>query len=346
MRNSSRRQFIRNAGLGASALSLKSLSDPEQQSSKTLRPQDRLPREVWVATLTTYKLEGSNCQEVIQAALKQMENALPLSPDIICLPEVFHVDGVKGKRPPMEEAAEDGSGHLIGPFQQFAKAHQCYVIPSLYSREGNHFYNSAFLIDRQGNILGDYKKMRPTVGEMAKGVAPGPEDPPVFQTDFGTIGIQTCFDIEWPDGWRKLRQKGAEMVFWTSAFGGGKMVNTMAWLYKYPVISSTRKGTTKICDVTGEEIAASGSYDRWGVCAPINLEKVFLHTWPYNRQFAAIQKKYGQKVRIYTLHEEEFSIIESRSPEVKIAEIMKDFDLKTHSEHMLIAENQHKKFWS
>ena len=345
MEHPSRRNFIKSAGLGASALGLTGFSNPALQTQRA-QPTDRLPREVWVATLTTHKMEGSNCQEVIRAALGQMENALPLSPDIICLPEVFHVAGVKGGRPSLEEAAEDGSGRLIGPFQQFAQAHQCYVIPSLYSREGSRYYNAAFVIDRQGNILGQYRKMRPTVGEMEKGVTPGPEDLPVFQTDFGIIGIQTCFDIEWPDGWKKLRQKGAEMVFWTSAFAGGKMVNTMAWQHKYPVISSTRKGTTKICDVTGEELAASGSYDRWGVCAPINLEKAFLHTYPYNRQFAAIQQKYGQKVRIYTLHEEEFSIIESRSPEVKIADLMAEFDLKTHEEHMQMAENEHKKFWT
>lgn len=45
MKNSSRRQFIRNAGLGASALGLTSLSNPEQQTSQAMRPLDRLPRE-------------------------------------------------------------------------------------------------------------------------------------------------------------------------------------------------------------------------------------------------------------------------------------------------------------
>ena len=345
MKNASRRNFIRNAGLSASALGLTSFSSPEPQTQR-MPPNARLPREVWVATLTTHNMEGQNCEQVIQAALGQMEQALPWSPDIICLPEVFHADGVKGGRPSLEEASEDGSGRLIGPFQQFAKTHQCYVIPSLYSREGSRYYNAAFVIDRQGNTLGQYRKIRPTIGEMEQGVAPGPEDPPVFQTDFGIIGIQTCFDIEWLDGWRRLRQKGAEMVFWTSAFAGGKMVNTMAWLNKYPVISSTRKGTTKICDVTGEELAVSGSYDQWGVCAPINLEKALLHTYPYNRQFAAIQQKYGRNVRIYTLHEEEFSIIESLSADIKVADIMKEFDLKTHEEHMQMAENEHKKFWT
>ena len=359
MAQNSRRDFLKKSTLGATALGVSTLGASTLGASTLgltglsaqaeVPPQPEVPhpaRQVWVATLTQHNMEGTSCQEVIQAALRQMENALPFRPDIICLPEVFHVAGVKGGRPSITQTAEDGSGKIIGPFQAFAKQHRCYVIATVYALENGRYYNSAFVIDRQGQVIGKYHKIRPTTGEMDNGISPGPLDPPVFKTDFGTIGVQTCFDIEWPDGWQRLRQKGAELVFWPSAFAGGKMVNTMAWLNKYPVVSSTRKGTTKICDVTGEELAVSGSYSRWGVCAPINLEKVFLHSYPYNRQFPAIQQKYGQKVRIYTLHEEEFSIIESMSPQVKVADIMREFDLKTHEEHMQLAETQQKKFWS
>ena len=123
------------------------------------------------------------------------------------------------------------------------------------------------------------------------------------------------------------------------------MVNTYAWQNHYCMVSSTWKNTSKICDITGEEIAASGNYNRWGVCAPVNLEKVFLHSWPYNRHFSDIEKKYGRKVRIYTLHEEEFTVIESLSPDIKVADIMKEFDLKSHKEHMKTAEIEQDKFY-
>lgn len=346
MKNISRSKFIKNAALNVSALSLMGLSKTHEQRQRLTPPEQNLPREVWIASLTQHKMEGRNCEEVIQAALKQAEHALPFSPDIICLPEAFHEAGVTGGRPSIEKVAEDGSGRLVGPFQQFAKTNNCNVICPIYSREAKWYYNAAYVIDRQGEILGQYRKIKPTVGEMERGIVPGPEDPPVFKMDFGTIGIQTCFDIEWADGWRKLSKKGAELVFWPSAYGGGKVVNTMAWQHKYPVVSSTRKGTTKICDITGVELSASGNYNKWGTCAPINLEKVFLHSWPYNRHFEAIQQKYGKKVRIYTLHEEEFSIIESLSPDVKVADVMQEFNLKTYKEHIQAAENLHNEFHS
>ena len=123
------------------------------------------------------------------------------------------------------------------------------------------------------------------------------------------------------------------------------MVNTYAWQNHYCVVSSTRKNTSKICDITGDEIVASGNYSPWGVCASVNLEKAFLHSWPYNRHFPAIEKKYGRKVKIRALHEEEFTIIESLSDDVKVADIMREFDLKTHREHNKTAEKEQDKFY-
>lgn len=109
------------------------------------------------------------------------------------------------------------------------------------------------------------------------------------------------------------------------------MDNTKAWQNKYVVVSSTRKDTSKICDISGEEVAATGRWAHW-VCAPVNLEKAFLHTWPFCNRFDEVQAKYGRKVRIRTFHEEEWSIIESRSPDVRISDVMKEFEFLTHEQ--------------
>jgi predicted amidohydrolase len=187
--------------------------------------------------------------------------------------------------------------------------------------------------------------MRPAEDEMAAGISPGPPDPPVFRTDFGVVGAQICFDIEWAEGWKKLRAKGAELVFWSSAFAGGSKVNMAAIQHRMPVVASTRKDTAKICDVTGEELARTGRWSpRWAV-APVNLEKVFLHTWPYNRHFDAIRAKYGRDVSITTFDEEEWTVIESRSPNVRIAALMAEFGLRSYQEVTESAERAHEAAW-
>lgn len=137
--------------------------------------------------------------------------------------------------------------------------------------------------------------------------------------------MQICFDIEWNDGWQNLRKAGAYIVFWSSAFAGDSAVNTKAWRNKYVVVSSTRKDTSKICQISGEEIAGTGCWNDW-VCALVNLEKAFLHTWPFRRRFQEVEAKYGRKIGIKNFHEEEWTIIESRSAEVKVDDVLKVFE--------------------
>ncbi len=61
---------------------------------------------------------------------------------------------------------------------------------------------------------------------------------PVFDTDFGRIGVQICFDIEYRDGWDALDRAGAEIFFWLSAAEGGRGLNVIAWNYHRYVASA------------------------------------------------------------------------------------------------------------
>ncbi|MEQ9439549.1 MAG: carbon-nitrogen hydrolase family protein [Cyclobacteriaceae bacterium] len=340
-----RRNFIKQSALGMSALGMASagMAQPAPASSVL---EGRLPREVWIATLTQEGIYGKDCPEMLERTIAKMEGVLPQQPDIICLPETFHYAGIQSPKPTIPEVARDWETPITEAMSAFARKHQCYVIAPIHTLAEGKVYIAAVLFDRAGERMGGYRKIRVTEDEMDAGVTPGTPDPPVFQTDFGVIGIQICFDVEWMDGWQQLQRKGAEIVFWPSAFAGGKMINTMAWRHQYYVVSSTLKGTTKICDISGDEIASSGAYNRWGVCAPVNLEKVFLHSWPYSQQFAAIEEKYGRKVRISTQHEEEFSIIESCSPDVKVADILQEFNLKTMQDHLLSAQRRQEEHWN
>ncbi len=314
-------------------------------SAAPLKPKSRrarLPREVWVATISQNRMTARNHGEMVQRMLRRMGEVVAYEPDIICLPEVFAYVNLSTGRPPVAEVAEVPLGEITRPFAEFARKYHCYVVCPTYTKHGGRCFNSTVFIDRQGKVLGEYRKMHPTIGEMDNGITPGPLEPPVFQTDFGSVGAQICFDIEWPDGWRKLREAGAEMVFWSSAFAGGTAVRAKAWQHKYVVVSSTRKDTSRICDISGEEIGATGRWNDW-VCVPVNLEKAFLHTWPFCRRFNEIHARYGRRIRIKTFHEEEWTIIESRSPEVKIADVLKEFELETYEDFIQAADREQKK---
>jgi hypothetical protein len=145
------------------------------------------------------------------------------------------------------------------------------------------------------------------------------------------------------EGWTALKKKGAEIVFWPSAYGGGKKLNSYAQLLNYNVVSSTRKNPSKIISITGEDIAVTGFWNINWVCAPINLEREIINVWPSSKKYSAIEKKYGQNIKITTFHNEGISIIESLSANIKVKDILDEFDIKPLRERMDDAEKMQQK---
>jgi len=333
MRTQSRRTFLTTSVLGLGAAARMPVFSKPAPVAGTV---PRLPREVWISTFCQQSMENDDPAGMIGQILSSMEGIAHQRPDIICLPELFPYAHYRGSVEVSEEALKSDS--ILQPFAEFAVRNRCYLICPVYTTHEGRLYNAAVVIDRNGEVMGEYWKIHPTEGEIEKGISPGPLDPPVFKTDFGVIGVQICFDINWQDGWEALRRKGAEIIFWPSAFGGGQRVITKAWQNKCCVVSSTSKGQTRICDIDGTEVAATGHWSRHWAIGPVNLEKAFLHTWPYWLRFDEVERKYGRSIRIKTHHEEEWSILESLSPDVRVQDILSEFQIKTHEEHIASAE--------
>jgi hypothetical protein len=338
---SNRRKFLKNAtlGMGAGMLGAATGNTGQSDADTSKEHIGRLPREVWIASVSHQHTNANGIMDAVSQFIGFMEEIAPLRPDIICLPETFPYrrSGVLGK--PLAELAEEPLGPITRQFADFARKNHCYVICPLYIRDGDKFYNAAVLFDRQGNIAGQYRKIHLTEGELKRGLSPGPAVPPIFDTDFGRIGIQICFDINWLETWLQLKDSGAEIVFWPSAYSGGKTIGALAWLFKYCVVNSPGKNIARICDITGEVLATSNEYNRWA-CAPVNLEKTFAPAYPYlATKAAAIHARYGDKVRINkAFTEAELFVIESRSPEIKVEDILREFEIPSYDQFKSDAE--------
>jgi predicted amidohydrolase len=283
-------------------------------------------------------MSARDSEQMVAKILSVMNSIVPSQPDCICLPETFNRMNVSSSIPIEDEAAERLGG-VATRFAEFAAKHKCYVICPIHTRDGDRLYNSAIVIDRQGEYVGEYRKSHTTVDEMAAHVCPGPLEVPVFETDFGKVGAQICFDVQWDAGWRQLQQQGAEIVFWPSAFAGGKMLAARAWQNQYCIVTSTAKDASRVYDFDGSVLAATNRWQPWTI-ASVNLERAFLHTWPYVQRFPEILAKYGDRIHIQSHGEEEWSIIESRDPELTVAEIMREFELKTIREHLALATSE------
>ncbi|MEN8156253.1 MAG: carbon-nitrogen hydrolase family protein [Bacteroidota bacterium] len=336
----SRRNFIRKSALGIGGVTATGIAAKGVAPAEENLQSGHTPREVWIATISQHEIGAKDSGEMVSRLLGIMDEIVPLKPDIICLPELFAFSNI-GKRPPLKESAEKPVGPVIAPFSDFAQKHSCYIICPTYTEEDGTYYNAAVLLNRKGDPAGQYRKMFPTTGEMERGISPGAAEPPVFETDFGKIGIQICFDSEWIDGWSRLQRAGAEIVFWPSAFSGGEKLNSFARLFNYYLVSSTRKDSSRIIDVTGADMASTGRWEPNWICAPVNLAKVVIPSWPYHIHFKKIETRYGRDVCITTLHNEEISIIESLSADLRVEDILEEFEIRSRRDYLQEAEEMH-----
>jgi predicted amidohydrolase len=194
-------------------------------SKEISKNQEWLKRDV-VKIAAGQVNQDENKYEVM---LAYIDSAGAEGADLIVLPE--YIAGVFSI--PLKES---------DPISQIAKAAQknnIYVIVggweefeegAFKSKKKGGFSNTALLFDRRGEIAGKYSKMHPAVGKAPHWWPPLPdqsewimkagEDFPVFELDFGCVGIMICYDGYFPEPAEILSLHGAEIVAWINARGG------------------------------------------------------------------------------------------------------------------------------
>ena len=169
-------------------------------------------RKVRISTISMYLPDGiTKLEENVDRAFDAINEALTYHPDIICLPEDYTVfcsskeDIVK---------SIDMADEINNKIQQLAIKGKCYIISTILTRRKEGVYNSAFIIDRKGEIIGKYDKTHLAPKEHnLYGNIPG-NNFPVFETDFGKIAVMICMDIHYVEVARIYGVKGVEILFW------------------------------------------------------------------------------------------------------------------------------------
>lgn len=116
-----------------------------------------------------------------------------------------------GDRPQVQQAlAEPVPGPTTDAYAAIAREYQMYVVAGVMERDGDTIYNTAVLIDREGEIAGRYRKTHLPNIERG-GVTPG-DGFPVFETDFGRVGMLICYDWIFPEAMACIACQGADLV--------------------------------------------------------------------------------------------------------------------------------------
>ena len=96
--------------------------------------------------------------------------------------------------------------YLISKCKQF----NLYIVSGFNERDNKDLYNSAILIGPKGYI-GKYRKLHLFMNEKDY-FKPGNIGLPVFDIGLCKIGMLVCFDWIFPEVWRILALKGAEII--------------------------------------------------------------------------------------------------------------------------------------
>lgn len=274
----------------------------------------RKNREVRVIAIAQEGLDYGS-KDLVDETYARLDRASSFAPDLVCLPECF-----PGHEP------EPVDGPSVARLGRWARAHGCWAVCPLLTKGLEGIRNSAVLLDRTGAIAGRYDKIHPTECELKKGILPGPCEPPVFETDFGRIGMQICFDLNWRASWSRLKERGAELVVWASAFPGRRRIAAIAQTLELFIAAPVRSRTTRIYDITGDTLAEAGMYQPWAA-ATLHLDKRIFEIDYQLDKIRALERKYAEKARVAWYHEDDAFTLESLDPERSVEDLIREFDL-------------------
>ena len=270
------------------------------------------------AALIQMSLKGDPATESIEAIRERMIAAhLPLLEDaarqgvrVLGLQEVFSAPyfpaTIDDKWFAAAEAVPDGP--TTRAMRDAAKRHGMVIVSPVYERDrGGAFYNTAVVIDADGQYLGKFRKIHiPKIEGFDEKhyFADGDLGYPVFETTFCKVGVYICYDRHFPEGWRALALGGAELVFnpsatfkgvsdhlWNleqvgAAIANGIFVGTNNRVGTEPSLGNhVFYGSSYFCNPRGEILAQGGDEDDELVVAALDLDQIreVRDTWQFFR---------------------------------------------------------------
>jgi predicted amidohydrolase len=257
-------------------------------------------------------------------------------PDLAILPEMA-ITGESGDNALARAVPYDGP--VAAAFAPKAREFSSYVVVTAYFLEaGNRkaCSNAAVLLDRRGQAAGTYRKVHlvPSPGgKNMEGGATAGRDLPVFDCDFGKLGIQICYDMEFDRGWQELARKGAELIAWPTQSPQTAQPAFRAMQQRAYIVSSTWRNNASVFEPTGKILAQIRAPERVLV-EEIDLSYAILPWSSRLRKGKAFDEKFGAKAGYRYYEDEDCGIFWSNDAGLPVKRMVESLGL-TEAEEQL-----------
>ena len=177
--------------------------------------------KIALVQMDTQNDKGKN----METALRYADEAAKEGALLVCFPEVMNLIGRNvgegGGREPVP-------GYSTKLLMEKAKEKGIFIHGGSITEEipgERRAYNTSVLIGPDGRILSEYRKLHTFDITLADGkafresdrVCPG-ESMETVTTELGVFGISICYDVRFPELYRLLALKGAQVIFVPASF--------------------------------------------------------------------------------------------------------------------------------
>ena len=182
----------------------------------------RLPRGVEAVRVATCQLQAravKDYEEFMGAIRYFVDVASDYEADFIVFPELFTlmlVSYVEKELSPVEanERLSEYTPRLKADISDMAMRFNINIIAGSHPTrmDDGDIHNVAYVCLRDGSVH-EQEKIHPTPNERYWWNIKGGDTIDVIQTDCGPIGVQICYDSEFPELSRRLADEGARIIF-------------------------------------------------------------------------------------------------------------------------------------
>ena len=164
-----------------------------------------------VATLQFGIKPGETKQEAFDHVSRLMDQ-IKEPVDLVVLPELWNVGFFSFDQ--YKASAEDLHGETYEFMAQKARDFNSNIMTGSYVvKMEDGYYNTSTFLNRKGEMLGDYQKIHLFgYGSKEREVLNGGKKLTVVDSDIGKVGLTICYDLRFPELYRKLADMGAEIL--------------------------------------------------------------------------------------------------------------------------------------
>ncbi len=188
------------------------------------RKKTHVPASRRVTVAIAQMASGPDKQQNIQHAVDLVKKAADNGATLVALPETFDY---RGDSSTFSSVAEPLPGTALEPLMRLAAQREIWILAGSVHEQNPDAslpYNTSVLIDPRGGIAAAYRKMHLfdiTIGDRSVAESrhyTAGTDVVCAEAAGMNVGLTICYDIRFPELYRRLADFGADLVFIPSSF--------------------------------------------------------------------------------------------------------------------------------